>query len=549
MQNLQTVETHIGEYRRLIDTLNGENLKLKEQVREIEESTRNQSGSDRSYTHGNPPPVPKPLDPQKLTWTPSTKSFNSGKTLEQQTVSTKKQLDDLLYSFGENTEERLEHQELLYENEDEKCQARRALHLLEQNCLDRNINVYVSDTSSGDPEGDALRRLHRQLTRSVAEHEAACLRYQTEIDMSNRIANALVEKTKDITGKLTSTMDETVTSTSTLPFADALVASLNRWRSADCLVAEQNFAVDLRESIIAEQRDVIDMLLQMIPKNQGDGEVNEQTLKRLDLSDKCLAFWEHQFEPPGSEAGTPVDRAPGTKGITSPRRATLQPSEQLVTPMVTPHVTHRVGSGRRVRRVSKTEADVNTLSVNRPTSRDSSGSAGSRDSLGSAVSSEYASSGGRISNNSGYSSRVAVSGGVGTVTGYSTITSERKRIPPQKKKPPVSASAVHGVESRLKALQLMKDRTYSDSLPINPILAKHSNAPSTGLPFQVRTGSAVPARRRPEPERNDFYEHEKARMEKSNHRVRRLSASSTNRSTTKCVNSARMFASPHSPSA
>ena len=190
MQNLQTVETHLGEYRRLIDTLQGENSRLKETVRAMENGTAG-FGKDASHrerasaatqvakpAQSKEPPGTQPNRYREFLFRQPEqpgRSQNQGSAASNHKPATKHELDSLLNEFHENTEERLSFQKSLYEFEDEKIQTQRALTGFAHNSTK-----------------------HRQLTRAVVEHEAACLRYRTEIDMADRAAGRILEKTKDV---------------------------------------------------------------------------------------------------------------------------------------------------------------------------------------------------------------------------------------------------------------------------------------------------------------------------------------------------------------
>lgn len=529
MQNLQTVETHLGEYRRLIDTLQGENSRLKETVRAMENGTAG-FGKDASHrerasaatqvakpAQSKEPPGTQPNRYREFLFRQPEqpgRSQNQGSAASNHKPATKHELDSLLNEFHENTEERLSFQKSLYEFEDEKIQTQRALTGFAHNSTK-----------------------HRQLTRAVVEHEAACLRYRTEIDMADRAAGRILEKTKDVANASGDVLlykgrpGSSSSSGSSLPFADALVDSLQRWRDSDCQREEQNFAVDLRESVIAEQRDAIDLLLTRIPKH----EISEfflETLRRLDLSDKRLAFWEHTFEPPGSNTGTPVAAAAKHITVTPPPRLAESAETQS-----------RAGSGRR-RRSSVETGNTTALTASAgekfthrrvtPTSalalsRESSGrssASGSEGGLSVGSGSERASEGrgdvSRVSSGRAYSNHQrGVGGGAGGIGTVSAGVLSKRR----KEKPPVSASAVHGVGSRLKALQLVRHRVDTDRDP--RVAIGRSVAP-----MKARVSSAAPVTRAGGGSVVDL---EKVR----DRRVRETTRGG----------SARLFASPHSPSA
>ena len=215
-------------------------------------------------------------------------------------------LERVLELFRENAEERLETQKCLYEHEDENARVR---HFL-------SVSRFLSDAD------------RKRSVVAVAENEAACLRYRTEIDVSDRAARALADKARELVvgGSLDESHESLESHASHA--AAALAEALLRGRDAESAAAEAEFFLDVRESVIAEQRDAIDALaaaLQTPERESGvagkhvsgdnapdaarhkkDALVAE-ALRKKASGERRLAFWDHQFEPPkpaAAAAGT-----------------------------------------------------------------------------------------------------------------------------------------------------------------------------------------------------------------------------------------------------
>ena len=393
VQNLQTVESHIGDYQRLIDNLQGEVARLKARVKQAEANavrndddadTRRNAGGSGSGSGGfsreaspngdastrvagslsarrpdarlvsdsvlraavpNRKPVAEPAlrgthlngaltpvlpingESRSSSFAPDVKAKRGRKAREARAA-----LERLLESFRENAEERLETQKNLYEHEDENARVRFFLK------------------SDGALESEAERK---KCVVAVAENEAACLRYRTEIDVSDRAARALAERTKDLVSALPGfrftdvageahghdgnddrrefreSADDAERDSPSHAVASALADALLRGRDAENAAAEAEFFLDVRESVIAEQRDAIDALVEATRVFRDQVQTQKafadekrvaddfsaaekdrrralalvsDALRKKALGERRLAFWDHQFEPPSLNA-------------------------------------------------------------------------------------------------------------------------------------------------------------------------------------------------------------------------------------------------------
>ena len=125
----------------------------------------------------------------------------------------------MLELFRENAEERLETQKCLYEHEDENARVRHFLSV-----------VATSDASDADRKRSVV---------AVAENEAACLRYRTEIDVSDRAARALADKARELV-VVGGSPDESLESHASHAAAAGAEALL-RGRDAESAAAEAEF--------------------------------------------------------------------------------------------------------------------------------------------------------------------------------------------------------------------------------------------------------------------------------------------------------------------
>ena len=384
VQNLQTVESHITDYQRLIDGLQTEVAHLKARVKQAEananananardsgpprgeranvgrayrnadqkpaldgdgSSSRETRGDDRTAfasVRGAGPGPGSRIPNQKPVAThsrdlrsgaepvPGTRVRGPGGDAAararapppayEQSVSLssdgvrrrsldrerRRALGRTLELFRENAEERLETQKCLYEHEDENARVRHFLSVVATSDADRKRSVVA-----------------------VAENEAACLRYRTEIDVSDREARALADKARELV--VGGSLDESLESHASHAAA-ALAEALLRGRDAESAAAEAEFFLDVRESVIAEQRDAIDALAAALGAeralfagkhvsggNAPDAERHDalvaEALRKKASGERRLAFWDHQFEPPPSVASAgppPAAAAAGT---------------------------------------------------------------------------------------------------------------------------------------------------------------------------------------------------------------------------------------------
>ena len=579
VQNLQTVESHIGDYQRLIDNLQGEVVRLKARVKQAELSAARNDHDDRSVSRRSagglsgsgfeerdafptsrdastfggsrsarhpdgrlasgsvasaknvPNRKPVAFPPFKGTRVNSDEPFVSlpggesrssvfvsdveGKRERSPAFKTRAALERLLESFFENAEERLETQKNLYEHEDENARVRFFLQ------------------SDGALESEAERK---KCVVAVAENEAACLRYRTEIDVSDRAARALAERTKDLVSALPGfgfgrsrdarLEDEHAFNEddreSRAAVASALADALLRGRDAENAAAEAEFFLDVRESVIAEQRDAIDALVEatrgFVLRNRADGGFSNpafendrqralalvsDALRKKALGERRLAFWDHQFEPPTTNANVhAAERSAGEtayayeKGDEKARREneTKRATHEDIARNVSPRVERvelsrkqtlvgkravardsrnslsrrpgsgggRAGSGRRLSSSSASESRKSANGARgdgakeqtrargdkkeeerlhepqpRPESRESAGSGGSRASSGATTSSAVS-----VLSFRERSERSA--------RAYTRGVAGKAKAP---RKPPVSASGVHGSGSRLRLMQ------------------------------------------------------------------------------------------------
>ena len=539
VQNLQTVESHIGDYQRLIDNLQGEVVRLKKCVKQAEANkvrndhddryghlvSRRSAGGlgGRGFEFRDASPTSR--DASTLVGSLSARQPDgrliSGSVANAKNVPNRKPvasppsraaLERLLESFRENAEERLETQKNLYEHEDENARVRFFLQ------------------SDGASESEAERK---KCVVAVAENEAACLRYRTEIDVSDRAARALAERTKDLvsavpgfgfgTSRDARSEDEHAFNEddreSRSAVASALADALLRGRDAENAAAEAEFFLDVRESVIAEQRDAIDALVEAMrgfvlryradggflnPASENDRQralaLVSDALRKKASGERRLAFWDHQFEPPTTNANVHAAERSASEtayayGDEKARRenererATREDASRNVSPRVERvelsrkqtlvgkravardsrnslsrrpgSGSGRAGSGRRLSsssasgslrangargdgakeetraRGNKKEEERLHEPQPRPESRESAGSGGSRASSGATTSSAVS-----VLSFRERSERSA--------RAYTRGVAGKSKAP---RKPPVSASGVHGSGSRLRLMQ------------------------------------------------------------------------------------------------
>jgi hypothetical protein len=417
-------------------------------------------------------------------------------------------LERLLESFRENAEERLETQKNLYEHEDENARVRFFLQ------------------SDGALESEAERK---KCVVAVAENEAACLRYRTEIDVSDRAARALAERTKDLVSALPGfgfghSRDARLEDErdgneddreSRAAVASALADALLRGRDAENAAAEAEFFLDVRESVIAEQRDAIDALVEatrgfvlrdraggefLNPASENDRQralaLVSDALRKKALGERRIAFWDHQFEPPTTNANVHAAERSASETAyaygdekarreNETKRATHEDASRNVSPRVERVELSRkqtrvfekravardsrnslsrrpgsgggrAGSGRRLSSSSASEllrangakSETRARGIKkeeerlhepqpRPESRESAGSGGSRASSGATTTSAVS-----VLSFRERSERSA--------RAYTRGVAGKSKAP---RKPPVSASGVHGSGSRLRLMQ------------------------------------------------------------------------------------------------
>jgi hypothetical protein len=526
------VESHIGDYQRLIDNLQGEVVRLKARVKQAEANAVRNDHDDRSVSRRSAGGLggrgfefrdasPTSRDASTLVGSLSARQPDgrliSGSVANAKNVPNRKPvafppsraaLERLLESFRENAEERLETQKNLYEHEDENARVRFFLQ------------------SDGALESEAERK---KCVVAVAENEAACLRYRTEIDVSDRAARALAERTKDLVSALPGfgfghSRDARLEDErdgneddreSRAAVASALADALLRGRDAENAAAEAEFFLDVRESVIAEQRDAIDALVEatrgfvlrdraggefLNPASENDRQralaLVSDALRKKALGERRIAFWDHQFEPPTTNANVHAAERETSETAyaygdekarreNETKRATHEDASRNVSPRVERVELSRkqtrvfekravardsrnslsrrpgsgggrAGSGRRLSSSSASEllrangakSETRARGIKkeeerlhepqpRPESRESAGSGGSRASSGATTTSAVS-----VLSFRERSERSA--------RAYTRGVAGKSKAP---RKPPVSASGVHGSGSRLRLMQ------------------------------------------------------------------------------------------------
>ena len=206
--------------------------------------------------------------------------------------------------------------------------------------------VATSDASDADRKRSVV---------AVAENEAACLRYRTEIDVSDRAARALADKARELV-VVGGSPDESLESHASHAAA-ALAEALLRGRDAESAAAEAEFFLDVRDSVIAEQRDAIDALAAALgaersievsggsaPDAARHDALVAEALRKKASGERRLAFWDHQFEPPTSAAA-----AKNYSSLTLSQKNTESKARGAdPAARVTPHGGARVSHGSRV---------------------------------------------------------------------------------------------------------------------------------------------------------------------------------------------------------
>ena len=181
VQNLQTVESHISEYQRLIDNLQGEVAQPSRdsrrggggaQGRRRAAATRRRSAAARA----------RAADVRAA----------AGAAANPQQNDNNRWLDRLCVELRENAEDRVDVQRALYEHEDDNIQNKCEMRALDDRMAE--LSVDPDAWGVGGARADALRDRRVALVRAVAENEAACLRYRTEMDANERKSHALRAK-------------------------------------------------------------------------------------------------------------------------------------------------------------------------------------------------------------------------------------------------------------------------------------------------------------------------------------------------------------------
>ena len=288
VQNLQTVESHIGEYQRLIDTLQGEVASLKARLREQD---RNRSGSGRARTTTREAtregPGGNPGVDEKKKGSATTEKEERDRDPHGEKVSAEKRatnkparppaapaaprssapvvslpwLEELCEELRENGEARVDTQRALFEHEDSNVQNKCELQALDARLVSE-LRQDPNRWGAGGKEADALRERRVALCRAIAENEAACLRYRTEIDVVER-ANRETERAKlepstSSQAASTNRNDTNGGQNQTVNVLSAKVARfLRRARDAEVRLDEAAFQLDVREGVIEDQREII----------------------------------------------------------------------------------------------------------------------------------------------------------------------------------------------------------------------------------------------------------------------------------------------------
>ena len=238
VQNLQTVESHISEYQRLIDNLQGEVAQLKSRLAAAEAAAPKGAAAQQQLAAAQ----------QQREREQQMSRAAAGAAANPQQNDNNRWLDRLCVELRENVEDRVDVQRALYEHEDDNIQNKCEMRALDDRMAE--LSVDPDAWGVGGARADALRDRRVALVRAVAENEAACLRYRTEMDVNERKSHALRAK-----------MDAAAKEGQCPP---RLASALTRAREAEVNVAEVHFQLDVRDSVISDQRELIGALWRIL---------------------------------------------------------------------------------------------------------------------------------------------------------------------------------------------------------------------------------------------------------------------------------------------
>lgn len=246
VQNLQTVESHISEYQRLIDNLQGEVAQLKSRLAAAEAAAPKGAAAQQQLAAAQQQREREQQMSRAAAGAAA--SAAAGAAANSQQNDNNRWLDRLCEELRENAEDRVDVQRALYEHEDDNIQNKCEMRALDDRMAE--LGVDPDAWGVGGARADALRDRRVALVRAIAENEAACLRYRTEMDVNERKSRALRAKT------------DAAAKEGRCPLR--LARMLTRAREAEVNAAEANFQLDVRDSVISDQRELIGALWRIL---------------------------------------------------------------------------------------------------------------------------------------------------------------------------------------------------------------------------------------------------------------------------------------------
>ena len=158
VQNLQTVESHISEYQRLIDNLQGEVAQLKSRLAAAEAAAPKGAAAQQQLAAAQ-----KQREREQ-----QMSRAAAGAAANPQQNDNNRWLDRLCVELRENVEDRVDVQRALYEHEDDNIQNKCEMRALDDRMAE--LSVDPDAWGVGGARADALRDRRVALVRAVAEN-------------------------------------------------------------------------------------------------------------------------------------------------------------------------------------------------------------------------------------------------------------------------------------------------------------------------------------------------------------------------------------------
>eukprot|EP01023_Acetabularia_acetabulum_P049398 TRINITY_DN5272_c0_g3_i1.p1 TRINITY_DN5272_c0_g3~~TRINITY_DN5272_c0_g3_i1.p1 ORF type:complete len:807 (-),score=147.37 TRINITY_DN5272_c0_g3_i1:260-2680(-) len=207
IQNVNSVESHISDYQKIIGNLQQEVQNLRVQL----EQSNSNSSSENDADGGNE-------EAQMMAW-----------------------LDSLANEINENVEERINLQKALYELEDTNVQNKLLVQHLEE------VMTFEHPSSQAHRES---RKQKEDLFESIKENEEAGFKLRAEVAANEKAKQAIEEK---INEKISQNQS-----------SSSFLKILSNFRLQAVRVAELQFQMAIRDQVIADQRGVIGNLWKVL---------------------------------------------------------------------------------------------------------------------------------------------------------------------------------------------------------------------------------------------------------------------------------------------